>query len=79
MISQNDLNDRYSGADPFLRAFALIIGANYMLKTLITTDQEDKIELANFYINNLLPFCTVESSIATLGANNLYENVNSIF
>ena len=50
-----------------------------MLKTLITTDQEDKIELANFYINNLLPFCNVESSIATLGANNLYENVNSIF
>ena len=43
MISQNDLNDRYSGADPFLRAFALIIGANYMLKTLITTDQEDKL------------------------------------
>ena len=79
MISQNDLNDRYSGADPFLRAFALIIGANYMLKTLITTDQEDKIELANFYIKNLLPFCNVESSIATLGANNLYENVNSIF
>ena len=79
MISQNDLNDRYSGADPFLRAFALIIGANYMLKTLITTDQEDKIELANFYIKNLLPFCNVESSIATLGAKNLYENVNSIF
>ena len=79
MISQNDLNDRYSGADPFLRAFALIIGANYMLKTLITTDQDDKIELANFYIKNLLPFCNVESSIATLGANNLYENVNSIF
>ena len=41
--------------------------------------QEDKIELANFYIKNLLPFCNVESSIATLGANNLYENVNSIF
>ena len=60
-------------------AFALIIGANYMLKTLIMTDQEDKIELANFYINNLLPFCNVESSIATLGVNNLYENVNSIF
>ena len=79
MISQNDLNDRYSGADPFLRAFALIMGANYMLKTLITTDQKDKIELANFYIKNLLPFCNVESSIATLGANNLYENVNSIF
>ncbi len=57
----------------------LNIGANYMLKTLITTDQEDKIELANFYIKNLLPFCNVESSIATLGANNLYENVNSIF
>ena len=79
MISQNDLNDRYSGADPFLRAFALMLGGNYMLKTLLVTEQEDKNELALFYIKNLLPFCNIESSISTLGANNLYESANSIF
>ena len=79
MISQNDLNDRYSGADPFLRAFALMLGGNYMLKTLLITEQEDKNELAHFYIKNLLPFCSIESSISTLGANNLYESANSIF
>jgi len=79
MISQNDLNDRYSGADPFLRAFALMLGANYMVKTLLITQQQDKIELANFYIKNLLPFCSIESSISTFGANNLFEGANSIF
>ena len=79
MISQNDLNDRYSGADPFLRAFALMLGGNYMLKTLLITEQEDKNELAHFYIKNLLPFCSIESSISTFGANNLYESANSIF
>ncbi len=79
MISQNDLNDRYSGADPFLRAFALMLGANYMVKTLLITQQQDKIELANFYIKNLLPFCSIESSISTFGANNLFEDANSIF
>ena len=79
MISQNDLNDRYSGADPFLRAFALMLGGNYMLKTLLITEQEDKNELAHFYIKNLLPFCSIESSISTLGSNNLYESANSIF
>ena len=79
MISQNDLNDRYSGADPFLRAFALMLGGNYMLKTLLITEEEDKKELAHFYIKNLLPFCSIESSISTLGSNNLYESANSIF
>ncbi len=79
MISKNDLNDRYSGADPFLRAFALIIGANYMIKTLLITDQDEKIELAYFFLKNLLPFCSIESSISMLGADNLYENANSIF
>jgi len=79
MISQNDLNDRYSGADPFLRAFALMLGGNYMIKTMLITEQEDKKELAHFYIKNLLPFCSIESSISTFGANNLYEGANSIF
>ena len=79
MIAQNDLNDRYSGADPFLRAFALILGANYMVKTLLITENPEKIELAHFFINNLLPFCTIESSISTLGTNNLYENARSVF
>lgn len=79
MVSQNDLNDRYSGADPFLRAFALMLGANYMVKTLLITQQQDKIELANFYIKNLLPFCSIESSISTFGANNLFECANSVF
>ena len=40
MISQNDLNERYSGADPFLRAFALMLGGNYMLKTLMIMLQQ---------------------------------------
>ncbi|MFL2803264.1 MAG: acyl-CoA dehydrogenase family protein [Paracoccaceae bacterium] len=79
MISQNDLNDRYSGADPFLRAFALMLGANYMVKTLLITEKEDKNELAHFYIKNLLPFCSIESSISTLGSDNLYASENSIF
>ena len=33
-------------------------GANYMVKTLLTTEKPEKIELAHFFINNLLPFCT---------------------
>ena len=79
MIKQNDLNDRYSGAASFLRAFALILGANYMSKTLLTTNDKDKVELAQFFLNNILPFCNIESSISTLGKNNLYENANSVF
>ena len=72
MISQNDLNQRFCGASSFLNAFALLLGANYMLKAVLVSNDLKRIELAEFFINQLLPFANVEASVSCKGSNHIY-------
>ena len=53
LVSQ-DLNDRFAGAVPYLRAFARVLGAHYHLAAALTDDGARK-RLATFYIKRTLP------------------------
>ena len=48
-----DLNDRFAGSVPYLRAFARVLGAHYHLKAGLT--EAARLPLAAFYITRLLP------------------------
>lgn len=49
-----DLNNRFAGAVPYLRAFARVLGGHYHLTAALKGDQSRK-RLAAFYIKRLLP------------------------
>ncbi|MDG2354590.1 MAG: acyl-CoA dehydrogenase family protein [Paracoccaceae bacterium] len=74
MISQDDLNERFSGAGSFLSAFALLLGANYMLRSILVSNDVKKKELAEFFICQILPSASVEASISCQGSNQLYQS-----
>lgn len=56
LVAQEDLSDRFAGAVPFLKAFALVFGSHAHLKAaMIEGGQGPKTRLARFYIKRLLP------------------------
>jgi len=54
LTAQDDLNDRFAGAVPYLRAFARVLGGHYHLAAAMTGDAP-RARLATFYIERLLP------------------------
>ena len=72
MVSQNDLNERFSGAGLFLNAFALLLGANYVLKSILVSKDRRRKELADFYIFQILPYASVEASLSCQGSNHFF-------
>ncbi len=56
LVAQDDLNERFAGAVPFLRAFARVLGAHYHLKSAMAEGADGpRTRLARFYIKRLLP------------------------
>ncbi|AKS47437.1 hypothetical protein SAMN05444287_2919 [Octadecabacter temperatus] len=53
LVSQ-ELNDRFAGAVPYLRAFARVLGGHYHLAAALT-DDAPRTRLATFYIKRILP------------------------
>ncbi len=53
LVSQ-ELNDRFAGAVPYLRAFARVLGGHYHLAAALT-DDATRTRLATFYIKRILP------------------------
>ena len=53
LVSQ-ELNDRFAGAVPYLRAFARVLGGHYHLTAALTDDGARK-RLAAFYVKRILP------------------------
>ncbi len=49
-----DMNDRFAGAVPYLRAFARVLGGHYHLTAAMAGD-DTRARLAAFYIRRLLP------------------------
>ncbi|MCR8826088.1 acyl-CoA dehydrogenase [Pseudosulfitobacter koreensis] len=56
LVSQDDMQDRFAGAVPYLRAFARVLGGHLHLKAaLADTVGGPREKLARFYIQRLLP------------------------
>ena len=73
MAGQADLNERFAGAVPFLRAFARVLGGHYHLAAAIAEGGSGRrSNLARFYIDRLLPEHAGLCAHATAGANGLY-------
>ncbi len=54
LVAQTDLNNRFAGAVPYLRAFARVLGGHVHLTSAMAGD-EARLKLATFYIKRLLP------------------------
>ncbi|MGC3938263.1 acyl-CoA dehydrogenase [Roseobacter sp. EG26] len=53
--AQTDMNIRFSGAVPYLRAFARVLGGYLHLKAALADQEGAREKLARFYIKRLLP------------------------
>lgn len=74
MLEQSNLNDRFAGAVPFLRAFARVLGGYFHLRaSLAEGGNGPKTKLARFYIMFLLPEHQGLLVQARQGAAALYE------
>ena len=73
LVGQSDLNDRFAGAVPYLRAFARVLGGYYQLKAAAADlTPGTRMALARFYILRLLPEHTGLLIHARAGAEDLY-------
>ncbi|WP_108813683.1 acyl-CoA dehydrogenase [Loktanella sp. Alg231-35] len=54
LVNRDDLNDRFAGAVPYLRAFARVLGGHAHLASAVAGDATRQ-KLATFYIKRLLP------------------------
>ncbi|MFT4715476.1 MAG: acyl-CoA dehydrogenase [Paracoccaceae bacterium] len=51
MLEQSEMNNRFAGATPYLRAFALVLGGHYLLKAALAEGAKGpRTELARFFI-----------------------------
>ncbi|MBV1867840.1 MAG: acyl-CoA dehydrogenase [Marinosulfonomonas sp.] len=56
LVAQTNLNNRFAGAVPFLRAFARVLGGAAHLKAAVAEEtQGTRARMARFYITRLLP------------------------
>ena len=68
-----DMNDRFAGAVPYLRAFARVLGGHFHLRAALAEGGTGKrSELAAFHIKRLLPEHAALCAHAREGADGLY-------
>ena len=73
LVAQSDMTTRFAGSVPFLRAFALVLGAHYHLKAALAEgDEGPRVKLARFYVNRLLPEHASLLAQTMAGADDLY-------
>ncbi|MEM8537017.1 MAG: acyl-CoA dehydrogenase [Pseudomonadota bacterium] len=70
LVARDDLNDRFAGAVPYLRAFARVLGGHVHLASAVSGDPARK-RLATFYIKRMLPEHTGLLAHAREGADDL--------
>jgi hypothetical protein len=71
MVAQGDMDDRFAGAVPYLRAFARVLGAHYHLRAAHAAGGA-RAALAQVYIARLLPEHAGLLDAARLGRADLY-------
>ncbi|MFD1159192.1 acyl-CoA dehydrogenase [Roseovarius aestuarii] len=73
MLEQSDMNQRFAGSVPFLKAFARVLGGHFHLSAAIAEKGSGPhSKLARFYIERLLPEHMGLLAHATAGAEDLY-------
>ncbi|MBB3993202.1 hypothetical protein GGR95_000830 [Sulfitobacter undariae] len=72
LVSQEDMQNRFAGAVPFLRAFARVLGGHLHLKAALADRGGAREKLARFYIQRLLPEHASLLTHAQAGAEDLY-------
>ena len=55
LVAQEDLQNRFAGAVPYLRAFARVLGGHYHLAAAMADQGGPRERLARFYIKRMLP------------------------
>jgi alkylation response protein AidB-like acyl-CoA dehydrogenase len=55
LVAQKDMQDRFAGAVPYLRAFARVLGGHYHLAAAMADAGGAREKLARFYITRMLP------------------------
>lgn len=65
-----EMNDRFAGSVPFLRAFALVLGGHYLLRGAMA--DEARLPLATFHILQLMPQAAASCAAVVQGAEPLY-------
>lgn len=73
LAAQEDENDRFAGAVPYLRAFARVLGGHFHLMAAQADPDSPRVALARFYITRLLPEHTGLLAHAQSGAQGLYD------
>ena len=72
MLAQSDLQERFAGAVPYLRAFARVLGAHMHLRAaLADTEGGAREKLARFYMQRMLPEHTGLLAHSTSGGASL--------
>ncbi|MDF1620849.1 acyl-CoA dehydrogenase [Pseudothioclava nitratireducens] len=73
-LVEQDMQDRFAGAAPYLRAFARVLGAHYHLRAAIAAGEGSaRAKLAAVYIRRLLPQYAAALAEAKDGAQPLYD------
>ena len=72
LVSQGDMNDRFAGAVPYLRAFARVLGGHYHLSAAMADKDGPRAALARFYIDRMLPEHAALLAHARAGAEGLF-------
>jgi alkylation response protein AidB-like acyl-CoA dehydrogenase len=72
LTAQSELNDRFAGAVPYLKAFARVLGGHMHLKAAIAAPDSPRVALARFYIQRLLPEHAACLAHAQAGAADLF-------
>ncbi|MCV6593109.1 MAG: acyl-CoA dehydrogenase [Silicimonas sp.] len=67
-----EMNDRFAGAVPYLRATARVLGGHYHLKAALAAPGTPRVGLAQFYIKRLLPEYTSLLTQVREGGEGLY-------
>jgi acyl-CoA dehydrogenase len=73
MLERQDMNDRFAGAVPYLRAFALILGGHYLLRAALAEGAGGRwSKMARFFIRTQMIHYDAHLSQAREGAAGLY-------
>ncbi|MEL6884497.1 MAG: acyl-CoA dehydrogenase [Pseudomonadota bacterium] len=72
LAGQGDLQQRFAGAVPYLKAFARVLGGHFHLMAAMADAGGPREKLARFYIQRLLPEHAGLLAHATAGADDLF-------
>ncbi len=72
LVGQSDMTERFAGADPYLHAFARVLGGYFHLCAALAAPGTARETLARFYITRLMPEHVGLLAHARCGADGLY-------